>query len=68
MDVNTIFEIFEVKETQYFAFSGKQLIALLNVLEYIDIEDKKRHLFLKRIWYLVYIVKNNFLMKNDIMI
>ena len=41
MDVNIILEIFEEKKTQYFAFSGAELITSLNVMEYIDIEDKK---------------------------
>ena len=49
MDVNTILEIFEEMKTQYFTFSGAELITSLNVMEYIDIEDKKRHLFLNRI-------------------
>ena len=49
MDVNSIIEIFEEKKTQYFTFSGEELITALNVMEYIDIEDKKRSLFLNRI-------------------
>ena len=49
MDVNTILEIFEEMKTQYFTFSGAELIKSLNVMKYIDIEDKKRHLFLNRI-------------------
>ena len=49
MDVNTILEIFEEKKTQYFTFSGEELISSLNLIEYVDIEDKKRNLFLNRI-------------------
>ena len=49
MDVNAILDIFEEKKTEYFAFSGAELLTSLNVVEYIDIEDKKGHLFLNRI-------------------
>ena len=49
MDVNTILEVFEEKKTQYFTFSGEKLISSLNLIEYVDIEDKKSNLFLNRI-------------------
>ena len=49
MDVNTILEVFEEKKTQYFTFSGDELISSLNLIEYVDIEDKKSNLFLNRI-------------------
>ena len=49
MDVNTILDSFEEKKTQYFTFSGEELISSLNLIEYVDIEDKKSNLFLNRI-------------------
>ena len=49
MDANAILELFEEKKTQFIAFSGEELIRSLNVMEYIDMEDKKCQLFLNRI-------------------
>ena len=47
--VQFIDKIFEEKKTQYFTFSGEELISSLNLIEYVDIEDKKSNLFLNRI-------------------
>ena len=49
MDVNAILEIFEEKKLHYITLSGEELIRSLNVMEYIDIEDKKCQLFINRI-------------------